>query len=158
MAPTCLPTLDWWFFSTRFIEPKFNQKNQSIVNRLALKANFFVREKGLSNTLSSSFLSVSLIFNFAFATSLRLTSVNDVSFQIMFWICSLVFFRIRQFPASFSFFLFVFSTVNVFITKFCQWLDLSRGSLVSEAAALPTEPQPHDCLVNPRSVSHKYTR
>ena len=42
------------------------------------------------------------------------------------------------------FFIFVFSiqlVVNTFI-KFCQWLDLNRGPLVSKAATLPTEPQP----------------
>ena len=32
--------------------------------------------------------------------------------------------------------------VNMFVTKFCQWLDWNRWPLVSEATALSTEPQP----------------
>ena len=43
------------------------------------------------------------------------------------------------------FFIFVFSTqwtVNKCLVKVCQCLDLNCGSLVSEATALPTEPQP----------------
>ena len=50
----------------------------------------------------------------------------------------------EPFPAS-IFFIFVFSIqsiVNKFQYKFCRWLDLNRGPLVSEATALPTEPQP----------------
>ena len=42
------------------------------------------------------------------------------------------------------FFIFVFSTqllMNNF-TKFRRWLDSNCGPLVSEATALPTEPQP----------------
>ena len=31
-------------------------------------------------------------------------------------------------------------TVNMFVIKFCRWLDLNRRSLVLEAPALPTEP------------------
>ena len=47
------------------------------------------------------------------------------------------------FPASF-FFIFVFSTElfnTVYRNKICRWLDSNRGSLVSEATALPIEPQ-----------------
>ena len=33
-------------------------------------------------------------------------------------------------------------TVNVLSLKYRRWLDSSRGSLVLEATALPTEPQP----------------
>ena len=33
-------------------------------------------------------------------------------------------------------------TVNIFIVKFCQLLDLNRGPMVSEATTLSTEPQP----------------
>ena len=43
------------------------------------------------------------------------------------------------------FFIFVFPTDNskyMFCVKFCQWLDLNCGPSVSEAVALPTEPQP----------------
>ena len=38
----------------------------------------------------------------------------------------------------------LFDTVDSkqMFNKFCQWLDLNRGPLVSEATALPTEPQP----------------
>ena len=32
-------------------------------------------------------------------------------------------------------------TVNIINVKSCQWLDSNLGSLVSEATALPTEPQ-----------------
>ena len=39
-------------------------------------------------------------------------------------------------------FIFVFSTINMFITKFCLWLDSNRGPLVVEATVLPTELQP----------------
>ena len=48
------------------------------------------------------------------------------------------------FPASF-FFIFVFSIQLTVINvqyKFCGWLDSNRIPLVSEATALPTEPQP----------------
>ena len=47
--------------------------------------------------------------------------------------------------AGFFFFIFVFSiqlTVNNVIYKFCQWQDFNCGPLLSEATALPTEPQP----------------
>ena len=40
-----------------------------------------------------------------------------------------------------SFFIFVFSIQQMF-NKFCRWLDLNSGPLVSETTALPTEPQP----------------
>ena len=33
-------------------------------------------------------------------------------------------------------------TVNIFNIKFCRWLNTNRGSLVLEATALPSEPQP----------------
>ena len=33
-------------------------------------------------------------------------------------------------------------TVNICFCNFCQWLDSNSGPLVSEATALPTEPQP----------------
>ena len=48
------------------------------------------------------------------------------------------------FPATF-FLIFVFSTQlteNKCSIKVCRWLDLNRGSLVSEATALPAKPQP----------------
>ena len=32
--------------------------------------------------------------------------------------------------------------INMFITKFCQWLHSNCGPLLSEGTALPTEPQP----------------
>ena len=47
--------------------------------------------------------------------------------------------------AGFFFFIFVFSiqlTVKNVIYKFCQWQDFNCGPLLSEATALPTEPQP----------------
>ena len=54
------------------------------------------------------------------------------------------FIKIGQCPATFSLFSsFQQLTVNMFIIKSCQWLDSNRGPLVSEATALPTEPQPH---------------
>ena len=47
------------------------------------------------------------------------------------------------FPASFSFFVFSIQlTVNNVQYKFCGWQNLNRGPLMSEATALPTEPQP----------------
>ena len=48
------------------------------------------------------------------------------------------------FSASFSLFLsFQYSWQETNIQyKFCRWLDLTRGPLVSEATAVPTEPQP----------------
>ena len=52
--------------------------------------------------------------------------------------------KIRPFPASF-YFIFVFSIqliINKCSIKFCWWLESNRGSLVSKATALPTEPQP----------------
>ena len=39
------------------------------------------------------------------------------------------------------FFIFVFS-IQLLLNKICWWLDLNRGSLVSEATPLPTESQP----------------
>ena len=45
------------------------------------------------------------------------------------------------FPASFSF-IFVFSIQLAIGLQIRQWLDANRGSLVSEATALPTELQP----------------
>ena len=50
-------------------------------------------------------------------------------------------FKNAPFPVSF-FFIFVFSTENMIIIKFCRWLVSSRGPPVSEATALPTESQP----------------
>ena len=44
------------------------------------------------------------------------------------------------FPGLF-FFIFVFS-IQLIVNKKCRWLDSNCGSLVSEATALPTEPQP----------------
>ena len=31
---------------------------------------------------------------------------------------------------------------QLIVNKICRWLDLNHGSLVSEATALPTVPQP----------------
>ena len=38
-------------------------------------------------------------------------------------------------------FIFVF-LIQLIVNKICWWLDSNRGSLVSEATALPTDPQP----------------
>ena len=47
------------------------------------------------------------------------------------------------FPASYFFILsFQQLAVNMFITKFCQWLHSNQRSLVLEVAALATEPHP----------------
>ena len=55
----------------------------------------------------------------------------------------LVFFN-GPFPASFLFFSsFQQLTINMFIIKFCWWLDLNCGPLVSEMTAEPTKPQPN---------------
>ena len=35
-------------------------------------------------------------------------------------------------------------TVNMFVVKFCSWLDSNRGPLVLEATTLPTKPQSSD--------------
>ena len=40
------------------------------------------------------------------------------------------------------FFIFVFSIISNWQINFCQCWDLNHGSLVSEATALPTVPQP----------------
>ena len=62
-------------------------------------------------------------------------------------LCGLFFFKKNwPFPASFFFissFQYTVDSKQMFnINKFCQWLDSNRGPLVSEATALPTEPQP----------------
>ena len=60
---------------------------------------------------------------------------------------TLLFFLNGPFPASFSLFLSFQYTVdskqmfNINI-NFCRWLDSNRRPLVSDATALPTEPQP----------------
>ena len=62
------------------------------------------------------------------------------------------------------FFIFVFSTqltVNKCSIKVCRWLDSNRGSLVSEATALPTEPSPplpKSLLVDSASIDHSDER
>ena len=62
------------------------------------------------------------------------------------------FFKKWAIPGLF-FYIFVFSIhswqkTNVqYINKFCQWLDSNRGPLVSEATALPTEPQTLPCVL-----------
>ena len=61
----------------------------------------------------------------------------------------MVFFKNGLFPASFSFLFssFQYNTIHLTVnnncsTKICRCLDSNRGPLVSEATALPTEPQP----------------
>ena len=60
--------------------------------------------------------------------------------------------RLRKIPRSWRypfewaihglfFFIFVFSTVNMFIMHFCRCLDTNRGPLVLDVTALPTEQQ-----------------
>ena len=59
------------------------------------------------------------------------------------------FFKNGSFLPSF-FFIFVFSTqltVNKCSIKVCRCLDSNRASLLSEATALPTEPQPLPILI-----------
>ena len=57
----------------------------------------------------------------------------------------IIFFKkIGPFPASFSLNFGPFNKVKskYDYLKFCRWLDLNCRPLVSEATALPTEPQP----------------
>ena len=57
---------------------------------------------------------------------------------------------IGSFPTSF-FFIFVFSihfTIQLMVNKICSWLYSNRRLLVSEATALPTEPQPLPQIYN----------
>ena len=67
---------------------------------------------------------------------------------------------VKNTMANHGLFFYVFSTLSskYFHYKFCRWLDLNCGSLVLEATALPTEPQPllppinkfqvvYDCLL-----------
>ena len=39
-------------------------------------------------------------------------------------------------------------TDNLFNMEFCQSVDLNRGSLVLEATAIPTEPQPLTLIIH----------
>ena len=54
----------------------------------------------------------------------------------------------------------LFNTVdkNKCSIKFCRWLELNRGPLVSNATALPTEPQPllHDLCWLPHHFRFKW--
>ena len=67
-------------------------------------------------------------------------------FSVKIFVCfSLeIFVKNCPFPDSFSYFCFfsVQLTVHNVQYKFCRWLDSNLGPLVSEATALPTEPQP----------------
>ena len=89
------------------------------------------------------------------------------------WIQMLCFLK-WAIPALF-FFIFVFSIhswqfTNVqYVNFFCQWLDSNQGPLVSEATALPTEPQPlpiqicwigisFTCLVESKPVKQEVRR
>ena len=51
--------------------------------------------------------------------------------------------------------IFIFSTIQLIIGtyKICRWQDLNRRTPVSEAAAIPSEPQPLPNILNGNSVS-----
>ena len=50
--------------------------------------------------------------------------------------------------------LIVYNNGSILI-NFCRWLDSNRGPLVSEATALPTEPQPLPCFKEFKSCKVK---
>ena len=52
-----------------------------------------------------------------------------------------LYFLVKTFPESFLLFVSAFS-IQLKIDQSYQWLNSNRGSLLSEATALPTEPQP----------------
>ena len=59
------------------------------------------------------------------------------------------FYKNWPFPASFLSLFSAFQqlTVNMFIIRFCRWLDSNCRPLASEATALPTEPQPFRIII-----------
>ena len=64
------------------------------------------------------------------------SEIREKSFVIFFYKLAI--------PGLFFLYFRLFNIVDSkqMFNKFCQWLDSNRGPLVSEATALPTEPQP----------------
>ena len=76
-------------------------------------------------------------------------------------ICLFFFYQNGPFPGTFSLFRPLDTVNSKYIQyKFCQRLDSNRGRLVSEANAMPTEPQPlpnNNLLLSLRSIFSKIT-
>ena len=89
--------------------------------------------------------------------NLVLASETDwVRLQVPTKFLSRVFLKGGPFPVSF-FFIFVVCIVRL-VGKICQPMEANHGSLVSEATALPTEPQPVPNFWNRQNQTLSYKK
>ena len=152
-----LSTLPMWDRQFRQKRSTLNWYLDGVAGRLCGSITWLERQNRrlVEAQLNSIYVS-SQIINFCFRTvqprfrklklNVWLNFTQNATKQ--FW-CTITcfFFKKWAIPGLFFFYFRLFNTqLTVYkcsmLINFCRWLDSNRASLVSEATALPTEPQP----------------